>query len=774
MARSERLALFSASALLLAVCSVCFAQQPGPSSAAAIKQYRDAVAFQNRAVYDLAADEWTKFLADFAKDPLAGKAQHYLGICQLQLKQYDNAIASFNKALKNYPASDITEQTYLNLGLAQYSVAQNGKGEAYDEAAQTFSTLVDKYPQGEQLAQALFYEAESLYARGKKAEAAPIYARFVGEFKESPWRAEALYALGVTQEELNQPAEAAATYDLFLQDFAEQSLRAEVIMRRAETMFAQKQFAEAEQWFAKAAATPDFKLVDYALVRQAASMYEQKKYADAAALYVSVIEKFPKSEYADAARLAAGNCYYLAGNLPEAQKWLKQVVEAGGRPSIEAAHWLARSLLKEKKPDEALALVEKILPQSGKRTFAVNLKMDRADALFDLPNRRSESIEAYAAVAKEYPDNPLASQVLYMAAIGALGDSQYQLALDYANDFLKLHPSDSLAPDVRYVAAEANLQLANHAEAEKLYQELIEQHAQHPDAEKWRLRLGVVRFVQKKHAETIETLTAALPSLKVPEVIAEAQYLIGSSQLEQQQNDAAVKALKASLAAAPKWRQADETLLNLATAYRQLGKFKESREMAAKVIADFPQSKSLDRAHYRLGDVAYAENDFPKAIEEFRLVIQNWPSSPVTPNALYSLGWAQIGQKEYQAAIEPLTTLIEKHQDNQLVPRGRYARAIARQQTKEFAPAIEDVQAFLQSNPSDADKADAKYILGLCEMGQQKPEEAARVFEEIAQRESAIRQSRQSALRMGLGTKICQARRSGGGRLRKIGQRQAR
>ncbi len=50
--------------------------------------YTDAANFQNNSAFDLAVDEWTRFLERFADDPLAPKAQHYLGVCQMQLKQY--------------------------------------------------------------------------------------------------------------------------------------------------------------------------------------------------------------------------------------------------------------------------------------------------------------------------------------------------------------------------------------------------------------------------------------------------------------------------------------------------------------------------------------------------------------------------------------------------------------------------------------------------------------------------------------------------------------
>ncbi len=73
---------------------------PVPKSPPAwVRQFRDSVAFQDRGVYDLAADEWEKFLEQFPKDPLTPKAQHYLGLCRLLLKQYDAATVAFQRVI---------------------------------------------------------------------------------------------------------------------------------------------------------------------------------------------------------------------------------------------------------------------------------------------------------------------------------------------------------------------------------------------------------------------------------------------------------------------------------------------------------------------------------------------------------------------------------------------------------------------------------------------------------------------------------------------------
>ena len=93
------------------------------SAPKAVAAYADAAKFQNMKLYDIAIEDWQRFLTKFSDDPLASKAQHYLGICHLELKQFAKAGAAFELVVKNHPTFENLEQTYLNLGWCQYSLA---------------------------------------------------------------------------------------------------------------------------------------------------------------------------------------------------------------------------------------------------------------------------------------------------------------------------------------------------------------------------------------------------------------------------------------------------------------------------------------------------------------------------------------------------------------------------------------------------------------------------------------------------------------------------
>ncbi len=700
-------------------------------SDASTRQYAAAVALQNRGVFDLAAAEWVKFIEEHKGHPRLPNALLHLGVCYLKTDKLEQAAESFGTVIKAHPESDVVEAASFYLGIAQYTMGQKGKPEMYDAAADAFKQLLEKFPESRHAPQAIFYQGECAYARGNKKGAAEIYARLIEKYPESDLAPDAIYALGVAQEELSQPAEAGKTYDLFLEKFKEHPLRTEVIMRRGEVLFMQKQYGPAAQWLGVAAGREGFALADHATMRQAAALAMEKKLAEAAALYGTVAAKFPGSQFIETAGLEGGKCYYLAGQLDKARETLQPIAEGGGSAAPEAAHWTARALLTEKKPADALKVVEAVLAKAEKSPLLARLLTDQADAAYEIAERRADSIAMYAAVAEKFPEDPSAPQALYMAGFAALGQGQYEAARKYATAFLEKYPKDELSLDVRHVAAESALQLQQHAEAEKLFSQALEQNPNHPDAEVWKVRRGLALHLQKKHQETIDALTPVLEQLKTPATIAETHYLIGASQAELGQFAPAIESLEASLKSDAKWRQADDALLVLAHAYNRTGKPQQAAATASRLIAEFPKSRLLDQAHYRLAEYSYATGGFEAAAANYQLVLDSHKNSPLRPHAMYGLGWSLLSRNEYEAAEKALDQLVTEFPDDKLVPRARYARGMARQQLGKFAPALEDVQSLLDAQdaqPTATEKSDARYVLGLCQVGLKQYPEATATF----------------------------------------------
>lgn len=740
-------------------------------SEAANPQYASAVALQNRGAFKLAAEQWEEFIRKFPRDPRIGPAYHNLGVCHYQDGNLEAALRSFKMVVDRYPRSETAAASQLYVGATLYEMAKRGKPQLYDTAVQTFRTFLATHRQGDQRGDALYYLGECLTAQGKRPEAIQVFTEFAGKFREHRLAPEALYALGVAQQESSRPEGAAKTFDDFLARFAKHKLAPEVTLRRGEIDLISGNLAQAAKRFAAAAAASqqEADLADYATLRQADVLVQMKQFPEAAALYASIPARSPKSQYAGQAAVAAGKCFLLADNLAQARKLLAPIVQNGGPTAPEAAHWLARTLLGEKKPAEALAVVERALERRadqpvGAGLLAAQLLMDRADAVAAIPQRRKESIGLYAAVASKAPESPLAPQALYMAAFVALEQGEYTAALTHADRFLKAHPQHRLAPDVLYVAAESNLQLGKLAEAEKLLGQLVDDYPSHPDAELWKVRRAVPLVGQKKWKEAIARLQPILRELRLPESKAEAQWLIGSSQLELKQYPAAIQSLEAAIEAQPKGRRADQTLLLLAEAYRHSQDPKKAEAALRRLARDFPDSKLIDDAAYRLGQSLAAEGDWPAAAAQYRQLVERWPESPLVPSALHELGCAQLTQKDAAGAEATFSKFLERYSAHALAPRARYGRGMARHQLGKLSQAAEDLRAVLASGPAGKEKADAQFLLGLCLAELKQFDRAAESFRAVLEDQpeyaGADKARYQLAWALKLGGRDAEARRA--------------
>ena len=611
------------------------------SSPQALADYAKAANFQNNGAFDLAVEAWQGFLQTHADDPKVLEARYQLGVCQMQLKNYPQAREALQAVVDVPTPFERREDALLNLGWTLYTLALQNQPQLFPQADQVFATMLQEFPQGTYRDQALFFRGESAYLQGKRDDAAAAYQQVVEQFPKSELRDDAIYALGVTCEELNRFEDAGKLYDVFLQEFPQHELLPEVNMRKAETILRAGNFEEAAQRFADVAATEGFKAADHAIYRQAFCRTRLEQFEAAGNLFARIPREFPKSNYVAEATMSAARSYFRADQLELATEWFDKVLAAGDKQAIEAAHWRVRMLLKQEQYEAVRKMVEQYLPQAQDNPFFVNLKMDLADAIYGLPERRAESIPLYAQLVAEHPQHLLAPQALYNAAFGAMELKQYDQGLSSAQKFLQDFPQHRLVPDVKNVAAECQLQLGQNQAAADLFGELASSNADRPEAGQWRIRQALALYVQQKYAETIQTLETQRSALTNPADLAEAYYLTGMSHFGLQQFAEAHDDLQKSLEAQPQWRQADETWLNLSRAEGRLKNYDQARESIQQLLKQFPQSGLLDQAHFRLAEYAFAQSDYATAQDALR---PGDPAlAPVQPRAPCPAGPRLVG-----------------------------------------------------------------------------------------------------------------------------------
>lgn len=710
----------------------------GQDTEAATRQYAAAVGFQNQKLYEDAIVEWRAFLRKFPNDARGRKAEHYLGTCCLQEEDYQQAITAFTNVTQGNGRFDLMDQTLLNLGIAWYGQAQKSSRPAdYRNAEQAFDRMLSSFGNSEFAPRAVYYKAECLFQREAHEEAAQTYATFVQKYPSHNLHADALYGLGTAYEAAEKKQLAEKAFAQFASKYNKHPLATEVRMRQADLLFSAGEFAAAENVFEVIAADKDFKLADLAMLRQARCLYEQHELTAAARLYWNVPRNFRNTKYYDAAILAGAKCYYLEERFDLASSGLERLVERTGAEAEEAHLWLARCLLKESNPQQALRIATRGLKKMRDEDLRTELDLVRIDALYEIPSSRSEATRLYERFAEQHRQTPLAAQARYMAALSALENENYKKAGRLADEFLRSKSDSDLTPDVLFISAESCLLQEQHEKAVQRYEAFLKIGRQHTNYQQAKVRLALALLMAEKPDQTVQLLRTEAPGLKDQQLKAEAYSILGRAFAALENFDDAARQLQQSITIDKDVQRREETTVALAEALRKAGRESEADSQLRKMLSDSSSGRFSAEANFRLAESAYAEEDYDKALRYYGKVIQQEPDGDFGPHAMYGLGWTLFRTEEYRDCNRVMTKLIRNFGGRETIAqKGYYVRAMAAYQLDEFEDVIRDIDAYLKTQPKLNDELDALYVKGLALAGMEQPEQSARVLESIMTRSS--------------------------------------
>ena len=715
------------------------------SSDAARAAYASAAALQNREAWDLAAEEWMALIAAHPQDPLARKGRYYLGICQLKADQWPEAQKTFRELVAAGGDPATVALARWELGYGEFRAAQSqAKPEAYAAAAKSLAEFLEKSPGQPQAADALFYLGESLWQAGRREEAIAAWQRFVRDHASSPRLPDVLYALGVGQTEAGSRKEAAATLKRFADSFPTHRLADDVALWRADVAIAAGTPAEAEPLLMKLAAAKGPRAAE-ALDRLGTARWSQKNWTGAAEAFARLAQDFPAADRAARAAVSAGAAYLEAKQPDKARPWLQKAAAAGGPQAAEAAHRLALLELDARQPARAVEIASKALASlsagnDNSGPLAAKLELDRADALWELPDRRKDAAAAYASIVERFPREPAARTAMSMTALVALGDGKAAEAVAKADLFLERHGrgpdagKDPVVLDVMAIRAEALLAKGDAAAAAEAYRGLIADSPPGPQRAAWQLREANARIADRQWQKAHDLLAAARPSLE-SSAAAEAMLLDATALVELGKPADAVKLLESLDAAHPRWPRRPEALLLAVRAKREAGDKAGGLVLAEKLAADYPDAALADVAWYRLGQLRQDAGQYDAAIDAFAASRQRAPKGNRAAWGLLAAGWCHEAKGRLPEAIRTWTDLVDSYPDSSAVGPAVLARGDARQRTGDFKGGLADAKRVLDQKEgkwNDAtSRGEARLLEALCLAGEKRYGDAAAAFQQL-------------------------------------------
>jgi tol-pal system protein YbgF len=111
-----------------------------PASPEAKRLYQAALGDYQRGKFDLAAQGFRAYLQQAPNGDVADTAQYYLAESLYSAKDYRNAIAEFERLVRDYPQSPQVPSALLKTGYAYYEIKDGTQGR------RALRTLIEKYP----------------------------------------------------------------------------------------------------------------------------------------------------------------------------------------------------------------------------------------------------------------------------------------------------------------------------------------------------------------------------------------------------------------------------------------------------------------------------------------------------------------------------------------------------------------------------------------------------------------------------------------------------
>ena len=688
---------------------------------AATRPLPDALKFANGLLrqrkYDLAAEEYERFVNSGAKGPDLDDARFGLATARLYQGKFPEARRAFDDFLKSEPDGPRSLTARYRLGELSYLVGD------YSEARRSLEEFTAATVDHPGLEMAWTYLGDARFGLKDFPGARLAYERSLATFPKGRLAERAKYGLGRTLSALGNRDKAQTV----LQELAAQG-NAEWVDRA---------------W------------LQIGMIRQSAGQFEE-----AIAALAALERAAPQSTLRTEAQLQRAMALVRLKRVGQAETLLRSLVtEGSASQGARAALELATIELESNRSDAALTTLKDALKRFPESPLSPALQFRVAEVLRK-QNHLAEAQAQFERMAEANPSDPWADEALQHAAESALERGDLAAARRLAGRFAVVFPHSPLRSQVRLVDARAAAQEGKHAEAVTILKSLVDRPVDAATTKpgptpglpsaleqtaRYELALCYRALGQTALAEII---LAGLAKGSSGPITVDAQFLLGQSHLGAGRYAEAIPALEAYLAASPQGDVADVAMAHLATARIGLGRLDDASNTLAGLAERFPRSPALVTTRLRLAEAALAAHQTERAAEQFRLVAgveratnEPFPSSgaqtkhPTQPElrlrALAGLGRCLWELSETAQAATAFAAALDLEPNGPKSPEFALAWARALDASKQTDPALKAYSMILDRFAKSAQAPQAALAQARLLAKAGRRDEGARVFERL-------------------------------------------
>lgn len=703
----------------------------GQNPSMADDQYLFANELFDRKLYELAIQEYEKFVQEYPQHKNVHQARLRIGEAYLRLRRYPESIAAYQRALEAKPDSKFRGHALVGMGLAYFYSNQFEKG---------IATLLEARPLVADDAElgpiANTWLGECYYNLQRYDEAAACFQIVLDRWADREEQAaQAAYALGFCHQARKNLAQAAAQWLQMAEKYPKHPLAVESLLRAGEALTQAEQYPMAAQAYQKV--LTEYRENPRALAAAQMGLgwvaFYQKRYAEARAAF-ELVEKNYK-EFAPAAPLVAmvpmrvADCYYYEGKYEEASRGY-EVGTQHADPAVrrESLYWLGMCRLQLAQAsqsamwEQAVVAFQRVADDPEAGTLGLRAKLRLADlrldrdpagagmlyqqvlasnpddtllrdqaqyglavALFRQAGQGAENRDArlaeaeaqFTAIVRRDPNSPL-------APLAVIGMAQCQLerwsaigAISQLEELLKKDlPAETRAAAL-LVLGQAHLALKSdrqHLEsAVRVFRQILDQHPDSNQAPTAAAALvPLLRDLQRRQeADEIERLLLQKYGSRPSAVDA----LIANAELQREQgNHTGAIQIYEQLASRDNLGQRIWNVrMGLALCYAATGQTAKLNQVLQ--LLEKGPGDTLATTHYRIAAVYERANKPEEALAAYQAVLRAGPPEALAASARLRIGVVLAGQKRYAEAAAAFQEVLDKHSRTAAAPQALYELA---------------------------------------------------------------------------------------------------
>jgi len=474
--------------------------------------------------------------------------------------------------------------------------------------------------------------ARAYYLMEKRWEAIAVYDELLRRQPTGPQREPAIFGLIVASAEANRAAKCRELAEAYLKEFPTGANANTAGYLLGATALQSGDSAAAESYFGRMLETQtDSTYREQLRYLLGNARFSLGKFDQAAADYAKYLTDYPQGSFVEEAAYRKALCPLFAGKYEEALKQINAYIKAypKGQFVADAKYRIDVCNFAASDYDKVIADADSWVKEFPHDPMTGEVLALKADALASIPGREDEAIDTYIASVKAAQSDEVLSHSLLEGAKLMQKQGEWEKIDSVFQQFAKDNPKSPMVVAAAYWIGRAKTKEGKPDEAKQIIADVIKQNINDPSqAAVEQLLTQLAQLYAKRTAPLPGDQPAPDPAAALQSVLtadstatptAKARILFALSELARLRKDPAgqQKALQ-DIAANFKPEELSPALLAQVGDYLLTQSQWDKADAFFKYLKEtYPKSDYLDYAYNGFGEIAYAHQNYPAALQFF-------------------------------------------------------------------------------------------------------------------------------------------------------------